>query len=150
MHDVAVPHTPTHRRGATRAALLTAAAALALVTVTQVIGAARFAERALSGDATSWIPALVILLGGGLSAALTIVAVQAVGTDLRTRPRRTRQDASREQQHSLEHPDDPGSTENTDGPDAASGPRIPHQRDARRPSPGRPRGRGGVHRAGPG
>jgi hypothetical protein len=108
-----------------------------VVTAVQVLGAAHFAEQALSGQSRSWVLAGIALLGGGLSAALTIVACQTLALDLRTRPARSRQDASRGQ---LE-----------DSPQTPAAPRVPGQRDADDATllgSTRLRGRGGVHRAG--
>jgi hypothetical protein len=169
---------PRHRRGVTRAALVGAVVVLLTATGLQVAGAARFAEAALGGSRSSWAPALLVLLGGGLSAALLLVAIQALATDLRTRPRPSRQDASRGQ------PDSPAPLDPADPADTldaviARSRGIPAQRTAEHDRAGTPesrrgdqddrqvgeprdtrsdarkdrprlRGRGGIHRAGPG
>ena len=118
------------------------------------------------GAVTAYLPAppvphLLVLLGGGLSAALLLVVVQTLATDLRTQRRRTRQDASRGQPDS---PDSPGSPDSLGSPGAldaviARSRGIPAQRVSTEDAPAaggdtpqdgpRRRGRGGVHRAGP-
>jgi hypothetical protein len=117
----------------TRAALVTVVVALGLATLVQVLGAAHFAQDALLGRGTSWLLAAVALLGGGLSAALTIVAGQALVHDLRTRPTRSRQDEARAEPAD----DSPGPlpAQRSPGTNGAAG-------------PARARSRGGVHRAG--